>query len=263
MSTAPVIVVVDVGNSHTIIGVFRGEEIIEYWRLTTRTQATADEVLLRISGLLNQSSKLRNTEVTHIGLSTVVPMLERPWAKALNYLFEKPVKVVSARNCLGLSIDYPVPDLLGSDRISNVLALRENGYETGIVVDMGTATTFDVMKDGRFKGGIIAPGITVGLETLIQKTARLMPVTLDWTDKFIANNTDDALRTGVLYGFLGQLEYLLNGIIAELDLDNPIKVFSTGGWSNLLMKKTNLVHFYDPYLTLRGVRLVALQGEEL
>ena len=67
----------------------------------------------------------------------------------------------------------------------------------------------------------------------------------------------------MLYGFLGQLEYLLNGIIAELDLDNPIKVFSTGGWSNLLMKKTNLVHFYDPYLTLRGVRLVALQGEEL
>jgi len=255
----PVVVAVDVGNSHTVVGIFRGETIAEYWRLTTRSAATSDEVLLRISGLVNQSSVSRK-EITHIGLSTVVPMLERPWAKALNFFFhQKPVQVVSNQNCLGLRISYPNPALLGADRICNAIALKEQGVDNGIVVDMGTATSFDVVKRGEFLGGVIVPGINASLDVLTQKTARLMPVTLDWPKQIIANNTDDALRAGLLYGFTGQLEYLLAGIKREMKVE-LVKVLATGGWSGLLMERTKVIDAYDPYLTLQGIRAVALHG---
>lgn len=253
-----VVLVVDVGNSHTVIGIYRGKEIVEYWRLTTQPQATSDEVLIRIAGLLAQSG-VGKEEVTHIGISTVVPMLERPWIKALDYLLHKPVQVVNDKNCLGLNISYPNPALLGADRICNVLALKALGYEDGIVVDMGTATSFDVMQQGRFLGGMIVPGINASLDVLTQKAARLMPVTLDWPKRMIANNTDDAIRAGLLYGFTGQLEYLLNGIRKEMRVPDA-KVFATGGWSVLLRDHTRSIDIYDPYLTLMGIREVALHG---
>lgn len=259
-ATLPVVLVVDVGNSHTVIGIFRGEEIVEYWRLTTIARATSDEVLLRISGLVNQSG-IAKEEVTHIGLSTVVPMLERPFIKALHYFINKPVQVVSDRNCLGLGISYPNPSLLGADRICNVLGLKAKGLEEGIVVDMGTATSFDVMQKGRFIGGVIVPGINASLDVLTQNAARLMPVNLEWPKRIIANNTDDALRAGLLYGFTGQLEYLLGGIRSEMKAPNA-KVFATGGWSAMLREHTKAIDIYDPYLTLKGIREVALYGQE-
>jgi type III pantothenate kinase len=254
-----VCVCVDVGNSHTVVGIFRGDKIVEHWRLTTRSAATSDEVFLRISGLVVRS-KVKTREVTHIGLSTVVPMLERTWIKALDFLFHKPVHVVSDRNCLGLQISYPNPALLGPDRICNTLAMKEMGLSDGIVVDMGTATSFDVMKDGKFLGGVIIPGINASLEVLTQKTARLMPVSLEWPDSIIGDTTEKALRSGLLFGFTGQLEFLIKGIHQELKLKKKVPIMATGGWSELLMQRTKVIDVYDPYLTLKGVRQVALFG---
>lgn len=255
-----VVFAVDVGNSQTVIGIFRGEEVVEHWRLTTRIATTSDEVLLRIAGLLNHSS-VRPSEITHIGLSTVVPMLERPWIKALNFKFRLPVQVVSDENCLNLRIDYALPAQLGPDRICNVLTMRSMGLKNAIAVDMGTATTFDVIRNSGFAGGLIVPGINVSMDVLTNKTARLLPVSLDWTPNLLARTTEDALRAGLLYGFLGQLEFLLQGLRRELKLDQTeLPVYATGGWSNLLMEKTKVFTAYDPYLTLRGIRLVALEG---
>jgi len=254
-----VVVTVDVGNSHTVIGIFRGEEIVEYWRLTSRAAATADEVFLRVSGLVNRSS-VKPTEVTHLGLSTVVPMLERTWVKALDFFFHKPVQVVSDHNCLGLKIAYRNPSLLGADRIANAIAMKTMGLKNGICIDMGSATNFDVLREGMFQGGVIIPGINASMDVLIQKAARLMPVTLDWPEHFIADNTDDALRAGILFGFMGQLEYLLAGIRYEMRLKEHVPVFATGGWSEILMNKSNTIDTYDPYLTLRGIREVAIFG---
>ena len=258
-SAKRVVVTVDVGNSHTVIGIFRDLEIVEYWRLTTRAAATADEVFLRVSGLVNRSSVQPN-EVTHVGMSTVVPMLERTWVKALDFFFHKPVHVVSDRNCLDLKIAYRNPSLLGADRIANAIAMKTMGLKHGICIDMGSATNFDVLREGVFQGGIIVPGINASLEVLIQKAARLMPVTLDWPEHFIADNTDDALRAGILFGFMGQLEYLLAGIRYEMRLKSHVPVFATGGWSEILMNKSNTIDTYDPYLTLKGIREVAIFG---
>jgi type III pantothenate kinase len=255
------VLVVDVGNSHTVIGVFKQGKIREYWRLTTRHNTTSDEVFIRISGLMNSRSAVMPEQITHVGLSSVVPILERTWVKALQYFFNKPVHVVSHTNCLQLPIGYANPAQLGADRICNVVAALERGYKNAIIVDLGTATSFEVLYEGVFKGGVILPGISTGLETLTSKAARLMPVSLEWTNVITSNNTDDAVRSGLLYGFLGQLEYLILRIKEEWGFDK-VPVIATGGWSGMLQEKQTQITDFEPYLTLEGIRLIALKGEK-
>ena len=249
---------VDVGNTHTVLGIFQDEKLVHHWRLTTSKSTTSDEVINRVSGLL-RFSEVPAKDITHIGLSTVVPVLERPWVKALQTLLHRNVLVVNAKNCNGLSIAYQNPEAAGSDRLCNVIALRARGIEDAIIVDMGTATTFDVLKNGAFVGGCIIPGINAALDALTEKAARLLPVTIEWPDKVIADNTDDALRSGLLLGFMAELENLIDKIKKEMGVDN-IPVFATGGWGKMIAKRTSLIDKYDPFLTLRGIREVALHG---
>ena len=260
MNNHSVVFVVDVGNSHTVIGIFEKEKVVEHWRLTTRKETTSDEVMNRISGLL-KFSKFKSADITHIGLSTVVPALERPWIKALEYLFNKTVQVVSYKNAVGLKINYQNPSMAGSDRLCNVIALKNTGHQNAIVVDMGTATTFDVMQNGTFVGGPIIPGINASLDALTEKAARLLPVTIEWPSKVIADNTDDALRAGLLFGFLAELEVLITQIKNELNSENVV-VYATGGWGKTIARRTKLIDKYDPFLTLRGIRLVALDDKQ-
>lgn len=250
--------VVDVGNSQTLLGIFNGDKVVEHWRLTTRKETTSDEVMNRVSGLI-RFSKIPIESITHVGLSTVVPVLERTWVKALQKFIKRPVQVVSSKNCLGCPIAYPNPRTLGADRLCNIIALRECGYSDAIVIDMGTATTFDVLKDGGFEGGLIIPGISASMDVLTEKAARLTPVSIEWPDKVIANDTDDAIRAGLLYGFMAELEALVGKIKAEMGKEN-VPVFATGGWGKTIVGRTEVIDKYDPYLTLRGIRLVALRG---
>lgn len=249
---------VDVGNSHTVLGIFKGDKVVDHWRLTTRKETTSDEVMNRIAGLI-RLSKIQPKEIMHVGLSTVVPALERPWIKALQTLLKLPVQVVNASNCLNCPIAYPNPNSLGSDRLCNIIALRNRGYKNAIVVDMGTATTFDVMKDGGFAGGVIIPGISASLDVLTEKAARLLPVSIEWPENVIANNTDDAIRSGLLYGFMAELETLVAKIKNEMN-KKKVLVFATGGWGRMIMGHSKVIDVYDPYLTLDGVRLVATCG---
>lgn len=252
--------VVDVGNTHTVVAIFSGEKVVEYWRMTTNHPTTSDEVYIRLYSLMGENCSIKKHEITHVGLCTVVPVLERIWIKALDFFIKKPIVVVSHNNCLGLGINYQTPSLLGTDRIANVIAMVALGYENGIVVDLGTATTFEVIKGKRFLGGVILPGISSGMDVLTQKAARLMPVSLEWTNTVIADNTDDAIRAGLLHGFLGQLKYMIEAMKKESGLTD-VEVIATGGWSTMLGEKINLINKFDPYLTLRGIRLVALNGE--
>ncbi len=249
---------VDVGNSHTVLGIFKGDKVVDHWRLTTRKETTSDELMNRVSGLI-RFSKIPIESITHVGLSTVVPVLERTWVKALQTFIKRPVQVVSSKNCLDCPIAYPNPGTLGADRLCNVVALRERGLSDAIVIDMGTATTFDVMKDGGFAGGIIIPGISASLDVLTEKAARLLPVSIKWPEKLIANNTDDAIRAGLLFGFMAELETLVTKIKKEMG-KKRVPVFATGGWGRTVVGHTDVIDTYDPYLTLDGVRLVALRG---
>ncbi|MCQ2105527.1 MAG: type III pantothenate kinase [Fibrobacter sp.] len=253
-----VTLVVDVGNTHTVLGIFKGTKVVDYWRLTTRKETTSDEVMNKVGGLLG-FSKIKPSEIAHVGLSTVVPALERPWIKALDSLLKKHVQVVNAKNCLGLKIDYQNPSMAGADRLCNVIAMREEGFKNSIIVDMGTATTFDVLKDGAFAGGVIIPGINASLDALTEKAARLLPVTIEWPENVVADNTDDAIRAGLLFGFLAQLEFLIGKIKKEVGCED-LPVYATGGWGKMIARRTTLIDKYDPFLTLRGIRLVAVNG---
>lgn len=258
MPNREVVLCVDVGNSHTVIGVWLGEEVVDSWRLTTNQWSTSDEMYISLKSLLESGSIAFNL-ISNIGLASVIPAMERPWVKAIFKLCEKPIQVVSHTNALGLKIHYDPVESLGVDRICNVLALKDLGVENGIAVDLGTATTFDVLNKGEFSGGVIVPGMRASLEYLTEKASRLPRVSLDWTDNVLARSTADSLRSGILYGFLGQLRYLVSELKEELDSVN-MQVYGTGGWSNLLGQKETPIDVYDPNLTLRGIRAVALNG---
>ena len=250
--------VVDVGNTHTVLGIYKGEKIVDHWRLTTHKETTSDEVMNRVGGLI-RFSQIKPEEISSVGISTVVPVLERPWVKALQNLLKKPVQVVSSKNCLNCPIAYANKASLGADRLCNVIALRHRGFKDAIVIDMGTATTFDVINDGRFEGGLIIPGISASMDVLSEKAARLMPVSIEWPERIVANNTDDAIRAGLLFGFIAELEALVQKIKTELG-KKDMPVFATGGWGRMILGHTKVINTYDPYLTVDGVRLVALYG---
>jgi type III pantothenate kinase len=252
------VLTIDIGNSHTAIGIYRNEKIEASYRLSTNEKITSDEIFISISTLAMHFSR-KPKEFTHIGLSSVVPQLVRPWIKALTAFFNKPVQIASSKNCLDLPIAYPRPGSVGPDRLCNMIALRSMGIQNGIVVDMGTATTFDVLHNGGFAGGIIVPGISVSMDTLTEKAAMLLPVSIKWTNKFIAKNTGDAMRAGILYGFLGQLDFLVKNIKKEMGMEE-IPVIATGGWGQMILNRTPIVKKYDPYLTLDGIRQVAISG---
>ncbi|MDR2581141.1 MAG: type III pantothenate kinase [Fibromonadaceae bacterium] len=252
------VLAIDIGNSQTAIGIYRNSKVEASYRLITNEKTTSDEIFFRISDFVKHFGR-KSKEFTHIGLSTVVPQLERPWIKALTAYFNKPVQIVSSKNCLDLPIAYPRPASVGPDRLCNMIALRSQGVKNCIVVDMGTATTFDVLHDGSFAGGLILPGISVSMDTLTEKAAMLLPVSIKWTNRFVAKNTGDAMRAGILYGFLGQLDFLIKGIKKEIGMEN-IPVIATGGWGQMLLKRTPIIKSYDPYLTLEGIRLVAING---
>ena len=223
----PYTFVVDVGNTHTVLGIYKGDKIEDHWRLTTRKETTSDEVLNRVGGLI-RFSKIKPEEISYVGLSTVVPVLERPWVKALQKLLKKPVQVVNSNNCLDCPIAYLNPASLGADRLCNIISLRDRGYSDAIVIDMGTATTFDV---------------------------------IEWSDRIVANNTDDAIRAGLLYGFIAELEALVKKIKQELG-KKDVPVFATGGWGRMVLGHSDVIDTYDPYLTVNGVRLVAMYGNK-
>jgi type III pantothenate kinase len=252
------VLTIDIGNSQTAIGIYLDAKVEASYRLITNDKTTSDEIFFRLNDLTKHFGR-KPREFTHIGLSSVVPQLLRPWVKALNSYFSKPIQIVSSKNCLDLPIAYPRPASVGPDRLCNVIALRSMGLLSGIVVDMGTATSFDVLHNGGFAGGLIVPGISSSMDALTEKAAMLLPVSIKWANRFVAKNTGDAMRAGILHGFLGQLDYLLSGIKKEIGMEN-IPIIATGGWGQMLLKHTPIIKKYDPYLTLEGIRLVALNG---
>lgn len=250
---------VDIGNSHTVMGIYEGDSVVEHWRLTTPPLATSDEIYLRAQALI-QASQVSPAEITHIGLASVVPSLERVWVKALNKFLAPKVQVLNDQNCLDLEIEYETPSLLGADRIANAIALKAQGYQSAVALDLGTATTFDVLFEGKFRGGVILPGIATSLEVLTSKAIRLPEISIEWPDQYIASNTEDAIRSGILYGFVGQIESITEGIRKELG-EEELSLIATGGWGSMLGDRTKLLKRYDPFLTLEGIKIVALEGE--
>jgi type III pantothenate kinase len=245
---------IDIGNTNTVLGVFEGEELIHSWRVKTDARNTADELMLTFRGLL------AGIAVTGVAGCSTVPaslrelrtMLSRYWADVPTVLVEPGIKT-------GVALLFDNPKEVGSDRIVNTLAAHHLVDGPAIVVDFGTSTNFDVVSGkGEFLGGALAPGIEISLDALAARAAQLRKVELVTPRSPIGKNTVEALQSGILYGFAGQVDGLVRRIAATLNPQAPddVTVIATGGLAPLVVQHSETVDRHEPDLTLIGLRLI-------
>ena len=242
---------IDVGNTNTVLGLYDDKKLIQHWRIKTDSSSTADELILTFNGLLKDQP-----QVTGISLCSTVPsvlkemrwMLERYFPNTKTVIIEPGTKT-------GVPIITDNPKEVGADRIANSLAVFERHGGPSVVVDFGTSTNFDVVSEkGEFLGGSLAPGIEISLEALASKAAQLRKVEFVKPRSVIGKNTVEALQSGALYGFAGQVDGILQRIIAEI---GPVKaVVATGGLAPLVVEESSTITHHEPDLTLEGLRLV-------
>jgi len=250
-----VLLVVDVGNTQTHFGTVRGEEIVERWRFATDRSSTSDELGAALSSLL----ALRGhgfADISASVLSSTVPELAPEWVEMARRYLRQEMLVVGPGVKTGMPIRTDNPRELGADRLVNAVAAWARFQRACIVVDFGTAITYDVVSaDGEYLGGIISPGIEISLEALARRAAKLGQIELGEPRALIGKSTADALRSGIVYGFAGQVDGIVGRLRAELDADAP--VIATGGLAHHLVPAfTASIDTVDDVLTLEGLRLV-------
>ena len=242
---------VDVGNTNTVLGLFTGEELVRSWRITTHARATGDEMALTFRGLLNEQP-----EITGLVLCSTVPSVLHELRPMLSSFFhEIPVVIVEPGTKTGVPILTDNPKEVGADRIVNTLAAHQQFGGPCIVVDFGTSTNLDVVSaQGEFLGGALAPGIDISLEALSAKAAQLRKVEVVRPRSPIGKNTVEALQSGAVFGFAGQVDGLVDRIIEEI---GPVTaVVATGGLASVVIGESETITHHDPHLTLNGLRMV-------
>jgi type III pantothenate kinase len=248
------LLVVDVGNTQTHFGTYQGDELVEHWRFATVRTSTADELGAALRNLL----ELRGVGLADLSASIVsstVPQLRPEWTTmAARYLgHEMPVVGPGVRTGMPIRIDNPRE--LGADRLVNAVAAYERFQDACIVVDFGTAITYDVVShEGELLGALISPGIEIALEALSERAAKLPKVDLVEPRAVIGKSTVEAIRAGVIFGYAGQVD----GIVRRLheEVGQEAEVIATGGLAHVVVPYTETIDHVDDLLTLTGLRLI-------
>ncbi|MDP9094820.1 MAG: type III pantothenate kinase [Actinomycetota bacterium] len=245
---------IDIGNTNTVLGVFDGEKLERSWRIKTDARNTADELALTFRGLLTDH------EITGTAACSTVPAALRELRVMLaTYYPHIPTVLVEPGVRTGVSLQYENPKEVGADRIVNTLAAHHLNAGPTIVVDFGTTTNFDVVSEkGEFLGGALAPGIEISLDALAARAAQLRKVELVAPRGPIGKSTVEALQSGILYGFAGQVDGLVRRLRVSLHPQDPgaVEVIATGGLATLVIEHCETVTRYEPDLTLLGLRLI-------
>lgn len=250
------LMVIDVGNTNVVVGVHDGEKWLTHWRLSSSRSRTADEFGIVLGSMFNYSG-IDMKKIDSIILSTVVPPLLVPLSNMCKRYFGMEPFVVTSKIKTGLILDYDNPNELGADRIVNAVAALAKYRDKGklIVIDFGTATTFcALMPTGEYLGGAIAPGIGISTEALFQRAAKLPRIEIAKTDKTICKETIGAMQSGVYFGFVGQMEGIIDHMKAELG--GQAFVIVTGGLGKLIASDSKKVDVVEPFLTLDGLKLL-------
>jgi type III pantothenate kinase len=245
---------IDVGNTNTVLGTFLGEDLVHSWRVKTDPRSTADELWLQMRALVE------GIDITGLSICSTVPATLREMRTMINsYFSETPTTIVEPGIKTGVPLLVDNPKEIGADRIVNTLAAHTLFGGPAIVVDFGTSTNLDVVSPkGEFLGGALAPGIEISVDALAQRAAQLRKVELVKPKSVIGKNTVEALQSGTIYGFAGQVDGLVSRISDELEAqfnDRPT-VIATGGLAPLIFGVADTLDEHEPDLTLIGLRLI-------
>ncbi|QNO14847.1 type III pantothenate kinase [Alkalicella caledoniensis] len=244
----------DVGNTNIVVGVFDGESLIYNWRIATLRNRTSDEYGIVIKNLFVHNN-LGDLKIEGIIISSVVPPVMPALSKMAKQYFDIEPIIIGPGIRTQLSIKTENPREVGADRIVNAVATLHKYGAPAIVVDYGTATTFCVInRKGEYLGGCITPGIGISTEALFERAAKLPRIELIKPASIVGKNTISSMQSGIIYGYLGQLEGLIKKISEETQ--ESYKVVVTGGLAPLIAAESTLVDHVDPYLTLDGLRIL-------
>jgi len=245
---------IDVGNTQTHVGTFRGSQLVDHWRFATVREATADELASLLKGLLDLRH-LVLAELEAAIVSSVVPQLTREYEVLSTRYLHGAMLVVGPKVRTGMPIRFDNPREVGADRLVNALAAYERFAEACIVVDFGTSTNYDaVSTDGEYLGGVLAPGIEISMQALSERAARLPKIDFEPPEEVIGRTTLTALRSGLIYGTAGQVDGVVGRMRDELGVE--ARTIATGGLASSIVPFCEEVDEVDDELTLRGLRLV-------
>lgn len=244
-----VLLAIDIGNTSTVFGLFSGDQLLSEFRVDSQSPEFVERSRITIVERAELSA------IERVVVASVVPRLNLPLREMLSKL------IGVTPQFIGSDIPYPMklnllhPEQVGADRVVNAVAARELYHQPAIVVDFGTATTFDIVADGEYQGGIIAPGVQLAMEALAKQAAQLSKIDLVWPDQLIGKTTVAAMQSGSIRGYLA----LVDGLIAQLreELGGTPAVIATGGLGALFANHSKWIEKYEATLTLQGIRIIA------
>ena len=245
---------IDIGNTNISLGVYSGDELGPSWRVSTDHQRMPDEYGLQMEGLLEHGN-LRAEVISGVCLASVVPHLTGVFIQACREYLDLEPLVVDAGVKTGVRILYETPKSVGADRIVDAAAVQQLYGGPACVVDFGTGTTFDAISaEGDYLGGAIAPGIGIAADALFRRAAKLPKVELNTPPSVIGKNTPHAMQSGLIFGYVGLVEGMVERFKAELGPE--MKVIATGGLTEIIARETDVIDIVAPWLTLDGLRII-------
>ncbi len=249
------LLVMDIGNTNITLGIFDGENLHGTFRMTTKVTRTSDEYAITLRELIELQG-VKASDIDAVIMASVVPEVMHSLGSAfVKYFHIKPM-VVSAGIKTGIRIVTENPKQVGADRIVDAVAAYTLYGGPIIVIDFGTATTYDIVgPEGTFEGAVIAPGIRTSAQSLWNMAAMLPEVVIKKPDSILAKETVSCMQAGIVFGQIGQAEYIVNRIRKESGYTDA-KVVATGGLGNIISKETDTIDYYDPQLTLKGLKII-------
>lgn len=249
------ILVVDIGNTNIVLGIYHNRELVHHFRLSTARQSTVDEFGVMIFNLFRMSD-ISIKDIEGVIISSVVPPLVNVFEEMCQKFIHKTPLVVGPGIKTGLNLRYENPREVGADRIVNAVAAVSQYKGPLVVVDFGTATTFDCIDEkGNYLGGAIVPGIGIATEALYQRASKLPRIELEKPKKVIGRNTVHAMQAGIIFGYAGQVDGIVERIKIEMEAPD-LKVVATGGLAELIASETRCIQEVNSMLTLEGLRLI-------
>lgn len=252
-----ILLVIDIGNTNIVLGIFKDDELIFEWRISTDLRKTSDEYALTLRQALEYSN-VKKSDIKEAIIGSVVPNLMPTIPKAVKkYLGIEPL-IVDENIKTGIVNKYASPKEVGVDRIINAVSACKKYSTPVIIVDIGTAITFDYISENKeYLGGSIAPGIAISSEALFMKTAKLPKIEIEMPDKVIGDSTVKSMQSGVVFGFIGLIDYIIEKILEEKrKTKDEVTIIATGGFSYLIAKQSKYITIIDKLITLDGLKII-------